>query len=407
MARKFLYFVAFAIFLVFAAFLAMRLMPDRLARAAFVPSADFVEQAPAPANRYADRAMWFSRAGIADDPAQWEPGLSSDPADARGLVEGAAQAAKSDRVEVSADTTPRGNAAIFFIHPTSYFSRAAWNAPLDDADANARARLFLRGMASAFNRAGEVYAPRYRQATLGAFLTTDRATADRAIAAAYADVLAAFDQFVSEQPADRPIILAGHSQGSLHLTRLLRERVAGKPLAKRIVAAYVVGWPVSLDTDVAAMGLPVCATAEATGCLIGWSSYAEPADPSSVLTVYDLTTGFDGRPRKDTRMLCVNPLTGTPDSGAEASANLGTLKPDATFTQAEVLVGAVPARCDDDRGFLLIGSPPDLGGYVLPGNNYHVYDYPLFWMNVRADVARRLEAYTGRKAPPPRAGKRR
>ena len=57
--------------------------------------------------------------------------------------------------------------------------------------------------------------------------------------------------------------------------------------------------------------------------------------------------------------------------------------------------GRVPARCDT-RGFLLIGEPPELGGYVLPGNNYHVYDYSLFWANVRADALRRLAAFDKR-----------
>ena len=58
--------------------------------------------------------------------------------------------------------------------------------------------------------------------------------------------------------------------------------------------------------------------------------------------------------------------------------------------------GAVPARCDGGRGFLLIGDPPNLTRYVLPGNNYHVYDYSLFWANVRADAARRLQAFQAR-----------
>src|SRR3546814_7072434 len=50
----------------------------------------------------------------------------------------------------------------------------------------------------------------------------------------------AFDYFLSQNEG-RPLILAAHSQGSLHLIRLLREKVAGTPLASRIVAAYVVG----------------------------------------------------------------------------------------------------------------------------------------------------------------------
>ena len=73
------------------------------------------------------------------------------------------------------------------------------------------------------------------------------------------DVAAAFDRFLAEA-GDRPIILAGHSQGALHLERLLREKVAGKPIAKRIVAAYVVGWPISTTADLPALGLPACAS---------------------------------------------------------------------------------------------------------------------------------------------------
>jgi hypothetical protein len=73
-------------------------------------------------------------------------------------------------------------------------------------------------------------------------------------------------------------------------------------------------------------------------------------------------------------------------------ANLGTLKPDDKMITGALIVGAVPARCDD-KGFLLIGDPPEIGPYVLPGNNFHVFDYSLFWSNVRVDVARRLATF--------------
>jgi len=59
---------------------------------------------------------------------------------------------------------------------------------------------------------------------------------------------------------------------------------------------------------------------------------------------------------------------------------------------------AVPARCDL-RGFLLIGDNdrlPAMGPYGLPGNNYHVYDYALFWANIRADAERRVAAFEAR-----------
>jgi hypothetical protein len=60
------------------------------------------------------------------------------------------------------------------------------------------------------------------------------------------------------------------------------------------------------------------------------------------------------------------------------------------------VAGKVPAKCEG-RGILSVGAPPALvGNYVLPGNNYHVFDYSLFWANVRADAARRLAAFDAR-----------
>ena len=70
-------------------------------------------------------------------------------------------------------------------------------------------------------------------------------------------------------------MLAGHSQGSLHLTRLLRDRVASTPLAKRIVAAYVVGWPVSRTVDLPLMGLPECTAPDQAGCILSWQTFGE------------------------------------------------------------------------------------------------------------------------------------
>jgi hypothetical protein len=205
-------------------------------------------------------------------------------------------------------------------------------------------------------------------------------------------VLLAFDHFVKNVQKDRPIILAGHSQGALHLTHLLKDRVAGKAIAKRIVAAYVVGWPVSVDTDLPEMGLAACTSPDQTGCVLGWESYAEPARYGKILELYGATTGFNGASRKDTAILCTNPLNGGSEAEASAKANLGTLKPSGDMSSGELIPETVPAKCDD-KGFLLIGAPVDMGPYVLPGNNYHVYDFPLFWANVRADALWRLQKY--------------
>lgn len=408
MARKFLYFIAAIIILILAAGVVYQLFPGWIARTAFVPSAEFKPQAAVAPNAYDDPKMWFARPGMEKDPSAWRPAAD----DAETPAPDSAKAQRGDPlsppVHAATPVTPKGDAAVFFVHPTSYYSRSSWNAPLEDRDSDHRANLFVQGMASAFADAGEIWAPRYRQATLGAFLAEDRVTAGKAIDSAYRDVEEAFDAFLAAQPKNKPIILAGHSQGALHLTTLLKTRIAGTALAKRIVAAYVVGWPISLDTDIAGLGLPACQTPEQKGCILGWATFADPADPIMVTDAYDGTIGFDGRPRAGTRMLCTNPLTGIPDTEAPPAANIGTLRPTEGFRSGSLIAGKIGATCDDKRGFLMIGDADIaknyvVAGYVLPGNNYHVYDITLFWANVRADALRRLATYEGKPSPVPPA----
>ena len=378
MARKFLYFVAGLVVLALAGAIVLAVWSKELTELAFVPSGEFVEPDPLASNAYQDPAMWLSRPGIGiDDPARWQPSVRGE--EGRRLPS-----------EARPDAEP-ADYAVFFVHPTSFLDRDAWNAPLDDADANRIAKVYVKGMASPFNTATEIWAPRYRQATFGAFLT-DAPEAERAIDTAYRDVRQAFAFFLSSVDPETPIVLAGHSQGSLHLLRLLREEIAGKPLAQRIAAVYVVGWPISVEHDLAALGLPACATPEQAGCLMSWSTYAEPADPGPLLETYAGSRGFDGALRGDSAILCTNPLTGGIGGEAPASENLGTLVPDGDLASGELVPGSVPARCDE-RGLLLIGEPPEMGSAVLPGNNYHVYDIPLFWANLQRDVARRVAAW--------------
>ena len=59
---------------------------------------------------------------------------------------------------------------------------------------------------------------------------------------------------------------------------------------------------------------------------------------------------------------------------------------------ATLETGAVGARCD--KGLLILtGTTPQIGSFTLPGNNYHVYDYALFWGSIRRDATRRLAAW--------------
>ena len=361
-ARRFLLIVFFLTLLAVAgAFAIFQFGQDVLVKSA-TPKGHFVAPPAEAGPDYADPANWVARPGMADNPALWLP---------PGVEPGV------------------GSAAVFYIHPTTYLERQSWNAPLTSGgQTEVRSRLFARSQASAFNGAGEVWAPRYRQAAYGAFLLDSR-DANQALDLAYGDVAAAFDQFLREIPADRPIILAGHSQGSLHLLRLLGDRRAA--IEGRLVAAYVVGWPVSTAADLPATGLVSCATAASTGCVASWQSFAEPANPSLILDAWEDSAGGSG-PRRRADMVCTDPISGANGGSSPPAANPGTLVPSADLTTATLEPGRVGSRCD--KGLLIIGGDiPSLGAFVLPGNNYHVYDYALFWGAVRRDAERRLAAW--------------
>lgn len=367
-ARRFLMLIFILTLLFVGGAFALYQWGDQVLVRMATPSGHYLEPPKSSAPDYASDSAWLAKPGLAADPSRWLP-------------------------EGAVATGAANSAATFYVHPTTYLERDRWNAPLEVAGEPARrAEVFVETQASPFNGISTVWAPKYRQAAYGAFLLKSD-DAQKALDLAYRDVLAAFDQFLRSQAAGTPIILAGHSQGSLHLLRLLEARK--QVLSDRLVAAYVAGWPVGVSADLPATGLPPCNAPQQSRCVLSWQSFNEPANTALVTEAWAGTRGLTGRPHETEDMLCTNPLTGTRDAVAPPAANGGTLVPDGDLTKATLAPGLVGARCS--KGFLLIsGAIPNLGPYVLPGNNYHVYDYALFWGSIRADAQRRLAAWQAR-----------
>jgi len=370
-ARRFLIAVLTLTLLVVAAAFAIYQWGGSILLKEATPSGHFEPAKAGGAPDYRLARDWLARPDMEarSNPAEWRPSGWPPPLAARARV------------------------AVFFVHPTTYLERDRWNAPLEPGgQVDFGTRLIVQSQASAFNNVAEVWAPRYRQAAFGAFLLRSE-DARKALDFAYADVLDAFDEFIKHVRPEQAIILAGHSQGALHLTRLLTDR--RNVLSGRLIAAYVVGWPVSLKADLPAYGLPPCRAGEQTGCLLSWQTFAEPANPEFIIDAWQGTQGPTGAKRERADMLCVNPITGTEGGAAPPAANRGALVPTADLKSAMLQVGAVGAHCD--KGLLILdGQPPPLGGYVMPGNNYHPYDYVLFWGSIARDAFRRTEAWLQR-----------
>ncbi|RSK45975.1 DUF3089 domain-containing protein [Hymenobacter perfusus] len=295
-------------------------------------------------------------------------------------------AALPDRRD-SADVVPRNTllrdnqrnapADVFFIHPTTYYWRKQWNASL----ANERLNRFtdesvIRGQASAFNNTARVYAPRYRQATLFSFFDEKDASGKAALDLAYMDVKAAFQYYLDNFNHGRPIIIASHSQGTVHATQLLQDFFDTSPaLRRQLVAAYLIGFNVKADDF---QHLRPCEDSTQTGCYVAWNTVA---------------WGTASKPFE--KAVAVNPLTWTRDTiTAPARLNLGGVphefnRLDKRVVDAKVANGLVWVHPPQPKGYprFLLPGHPELR------NSFHIADYALFYGNIRQNAAARVRAY--------------
>jgi hypothetical protein len=280
---------------------------------------------------------------------------------------------------------------VFYIHPTTLRDPGKWNQSLDDAETNAWTdESVVARQASVFSDCCRIFAPRYRQAGIKSLATQYGGDGGKAYALAYSDVLRAFDHYIAHDNKGRPFILAGHSQGSLQLFKLLQDRIDGTPLAKRMVVAYAIGFSLlEGDFGTSLKTLKPCATPTQTGCVIGWNSYLEGSDTRAFAT--RAIPRFEAEHGAGTagHLLCLNPLT---LDGRAHAAGAGTLPASKGWTLPALRAGVVEARCDE-MGVLKVKVPADLGLPPLSGGSMHYHDYALFYAELRDDAVRRSRAF--------------
>ena len=288
-----------------------------------------------------------------------------------------------------------GEAAVFFVHPTTFDGGDDWNGPIDDARADAYLqRYVLTNYAGPFQRIGAISAPRYRQASLYTRMTI-RDDAREAQIFPYRDIEAAFDVWLARNP-DGPLVLAGVEQGGDLLDQLLRQRVAGDAALKaRIVAVYLIDAIVAADN----LGLPACARRSQVGCVVGWAQAEEGEDD---MIQRRLSRAYVWGPRErlydiaDRPILCVNPILGS-TSTAMAPARIHAGATNATGLEWGVrpalTTRAVAAQCRD--GFLR-HTVPNRESFHNRGSwadHRKAPQYNLFYADLELDAENRLAAW--------------
>lgn len=327
----------------------------------------------APDPDYADEQNWAARPGMASF-ATYVP-------------QGVPTAADDRKVDV------------FFIHPTGYMHSYDWNSPLEaNSSTEENTKWMMANQASAFNGCCNVYAPRYREASIFRYLGAPEDIATKAMDFAYADVERAFDFFIEHYSNGRPFIIASHSQGTDHGFRLLKEKIDGTPLAERMVAAYLIGNRIS-DSKVAELkSIHVCASPTDTGCLIHWATFGDGGGPDAGAFTE--------------KLVCVNPLSwlrdgprapaamhqgAVPQSGRFALALWGRGKDTPNGIEFKPLESPLKnltwAECRDGLLYVADQAGSPLGRLSLGNKNYHGLDYPLFHMDIRQNAELRVTTY--------------
>ncbi|CAN5812073.1 DUF3089 domain-containing protein [soil metagenome] len=305
-------------------------------------------------------------------------------------------------------TTGDPPADVFFVGPTSYDGGRDWNSPIDDVQSDKFfRRVVAPNYAGPFLRVGRLFAPRYRQASLYTLLTL-REDARDARRFAYADVAAAFRQYMAADNKGRPFIIVGVEQGGTLASRLIADEVARDPAIRaRLAAAYLI------ETLVPAGAPPLrpCTRPSEAGCLAAWAS-AFDHDIERVQALKDRSLVWDANGELENisgrASLCFNPLLGAV-SNAAAPAKLNQGAANATGLEwgarPAFLTRQVSAKCED--GILRVSRPKpkmlkNTGSWA---DKRKVPGYNLFYGDLEADAKRRVAALTSspgflRPAPP-------
>lgn len=268
-------------------------------------------------------------------------------------------------------------ADVFFLHPTTLTDKklegVVWNADINDPDLNSKTDYSsILYQASVFNKRCRVFAPRYRQAHLYAFYSADTERNKQALDYAYEDVKKAFEYYLAHYNNGRPIILAGHSQGTFHSGRLLKEFFENKPLQKQLVCAYIIGMalPKTYFTQI-----QPCTDSLSTGCFAGWRT---------------LQTGFvpDYIQKEQQASWVINPLSwDTSAVKIKRSSNAGAV----LYNFEKIYRHTNSAAITDN--VLWTNKPKFPFSFLLKTKNYHAGDINLFYMSIRKNIDTRLHAY--------------
>ena len=290
---------------------------------------------------------------------------------------------------------------VFFVHPTGFLRGNSWTYSMDkNSAAEENTQWMMANQASPFNGCCNVYAPRYRQANIFSYFQEEEVR-DQVLGFAYQDVRRAFEYFITNFSDGKPFILASHSQGTHHSSRLLQELIDGTELSQRMVAAYIIGGTIQHKIFDDMKTVALCDSPTDLHCAIHWDTWSEDVIDTEMPGVAE--------------NVCTNPLSWRLNGGlTEKSSHLGAVVASGVF-QVELsgsdeatgvtfnplgspIKNMLRAKCKEGALYISDQTDTPFGeqGGSFGGGNYHGLDYPVFHMDIRENAKDRVLAYLNR-----------
>jgi hypothetical protein len=271
---------------------------------------------------------------------------------------------------------------VFYVYPTVSANVTGSMSITDDED-RALAQGILASQASVFESDANVFAPYYRQMSTNVDMSQGGlATDTKEFKQGAVDVSDAFNYYIDNLNEGRPFIIAGHSQGTMALIELIKNRFGDdEALRSRMVAAYLIGYTVT-DDDLAQAGLTAAEGASDTGVVVTYNTQS---------------TTSAGGPMLMAGAHCINPLNWKTDNTyAPASENIAArFYDDATGEFQREVANYSDAQIDLETMALTTTIPEgevlDIGPY--DEGVYHRYDYAFWYRNLEENVGDRISAY--------------
>ncbi len=257
---------------------------------------------------------------------------------------------------------------VFFVHPTLYFKGNRWNADINDENLNKEiGDAAIKNQASVFLGIANIYGPHYRQMHIQSYYDLENGL--QAFEVAYLDVKNAFMYYWGNFNKGNKFIIAGHSQGTNHTERLLKELILeNDSMRNRLLISYLPGMPIKqFHKD-----LPPCSSPNQLGCFLSWRTLAEGYFPKD----WEVSDSIS----------CVNPISWQTDNLlSKKEEHLGIL-----FKNHKIhYPNSIEAYTKNGVIWIKPIKIPFARFYKM--KNYHIADYNLYWINIRNNLRFRLK----------------